>query len=631
MANRESQFNPAYSTIKAIYLSDSEGSSQSTLNIARQNTECQFEKIEFVENVNDVFPNGVLVVRDTKDIVSRLRQYNVSKIVVEFFNSTRWDLDITSVSYINNAASDTEENFVGIYFSNKYYKLSQSTSLNKELYTLKPNVLILHELVDSIKRDYFKIPVTNGTLNDKGYSDQTSNYALYKPLNPVDGRDEIVSDNGIEYLNYLASAAVDKQTNNPSFLFWTEFDGNVNFKSFKYDLQQDSSFATIDNDFRRFAIYNGDAVVQPVSKDRNKLYRKIYFLNTDPAYQYISKNYYYIRKTPKVLDEIPQGLTTASQPNKPSDFDKYIYSSLAYQFQDEGQKYNIEIISNGISGGKYYIVPGANQIVYDKQWGYYDGPDPLNDKTSITHISQVFGSEKNYKELDLIGLTSYMPYVDNTEMWKNYFDMTPIHPNFPDGGTLAGKDTYLQKIINFRYDNFINGVSGAAKELEEIRKIELQNFVMYSLCCMGQANDDCFFALLEKYQEDNTKTITTPSKMYRYAWKKITFSENSGPSGATYIHQLENWKPEGLRSSINQDDTWAINLNERGLSSTYLPPGWEPSCIPSGFAYRPIGANEATVGNSGNINHIVKLCRYDDAGKYFYYFIAENVVDGCCP
>ena len=154
MANRESQFNPAYSTIKAIYLSDSEGSSQSTLNIARQNTECQFEKIEFVENVNDVFPNGVLVVRDTKDIVSRLRQYNVSKIVVEFFNSTRWDLDITSVSYINNAASDTEENFVGIYFSNKYYKLSQTTSLNKELYTLKPNVLRLHELVDSIKRDY---------------------------------------------------------------------------------------------------------------------------------------------------------------------------------------------------------------------------------------------------------------------------------------------------------------------------------------------------------------------------------------------------------------------------------------------------------------------------------------------
>lgn len=637
MPNTESNFNPAYSTIKAIFLSDQERSSQSNLNIIRQNTECQFEKIEFVENVNDVFPNGVLVVRDINDIVSRMRQYNIRKIFIQFFNSTEWELDITSVSYINNAASDTEENFVGIYFSNKYYTLSQNTSLHSKLYTLKPNVLRIYELVDSIKRDYFGLSVTNGTLDDNGFSDETSNYAVYKPLNPIEGRDEVVSDNGVEFLNYLASAAIDKDTKIPSFLFWTEFDGNINFKSFKYDLTQDDSYSTIDSEYRRFAIYDGDAVLQPTSNDRTKLYRKIYFLNTDPAYQYISKNYYYIRKTPKVLDEIPKGLSAASGPNKPSDLTKYIYSTLAYQFQDEGQKYNIEVISNGISGGKYYILPGANQLVYNRHWGYYDGPDPLNDKTSITHISQVFGSEKNYKDLDLVGLSGYMPYVDNTEMWKNYFDMTPIHPHFPDNANIEGKNTYLQKILDIRYNSFSSGLSGALKELEEIRKIELQNFIMYSLCCLGQ--EDCFFALLEQYQEDNTKATIGSSKIYRYKWSKITFDGTTGSSGSssamglsgsTFIHQLEGWKLDGLKSSDNQDESWAININERGLSADYLPPGWASSCIPSNFKFRPIGAKGSSIGNSGYIHHIVRLCRYDDQGKYFYYFTAENVVDGCC-
>ena len=56
MANTDGRYNPAYSTIKTILLG--------SLNITRQNTECVFDKLELVENVNDVFPNGVLIVKD---------------------------------------------------------------------------------------------------------------------------------------------------------------------------------------------------------------------------------------------------------------------------------------------------------------------------------------------------------------------------------------------------------------------------------------------------------------------------------------------------------------------------------------------------------------------------------------
>jgi hypothetical protein len=633
MPPTDPKYNPAYSTIKAIYLANESGSE--SLNIARQNTECQFERIEFVENVNDVFPNGVLVVRDTKDIASRIRRFLITKIKIEFFNSEIWNLDITSVSYLNNAASDNEENFVGIYFSNKYYKMSQTSTLYDKLYSLYPNVLRIHNLVDTIKRDYFGIEVNDeGVLEASGFSDETKNYALYRPMNTIYGRDEDLSDNGVEYLNYLAHGAIDKQTGDPNFMFWTEFNGSINFKAFKYNLEDDESFSTIGRDFRRFAIYEGDAVLQRISRNNTDLYRKIYFFNTNPAYQYISKNYYYIRKTPKVLDEIPAGLCGSTANSLVSELDSYMYSSLAYQFQDEGERYNIEIISQGLSGGKYYIIPGSNQLNYDRHWGYYDGTDPIDSDTPTSHISKQFGTQKNYKDFTLAGgFSGYMNYVDNTEMWKNYFDLTPIHPNYPDGGDIPGNETKLQKIINARYSAFSEGLSGALAELEKIRKIELQNFISYSLCCMGQ--EDCFFALLQRYEVDSTKGPIGGHNMYRYKWNKIEFpfgsTGSSGSSGGSgYFHHLEKWELGGYKSGVTQDETWAINLNERGMSADYLPPGWVVSSLPSGFNYRPIGAKGSSIGSSGDIHHIAKICRYDENGKYFYYFIAENIVDGTC-
>lgn len=617
MQATDPNFNPAYSTIKAIYLSDERQSDP--LNIIRQNSECVFERIEFVENANDVFPNGVLIVRDTKDIVSRVKEFQINKIYVEFFNSDVWNLDITSVSHINNAASETEENFVGIYFSNSYYKLSQSSSLNQKLGVKKPNVLFVHSLVDSIKRDYFGIPVSSsGVLQDNGYSDKATNYALYKPLNEIQRRDEMIADNGVEYLNYLTTAAIDAKSGNPSFMFWTNFDGSVNFKAFQYDLTKDSSFSTIDGDVRRFAIFDGESVIQQLS-DR-KFYRKIYFYNTDPAYQFISKNYYYIRKTPKVLDVIPSGLCAAS-----GAVDKYNYTALTYQYQDEGERYNIEVIDQNNTG----IAPvGGDQLIYDKHWGNYDGLDSINWVTQLTHFGQNFGTESAYKQLNLMGSSGYMPYVDNTEMWKNMFDLTPIHPNFPTGGTLEGTNTNLQKVINGRYEAFLQGLSGAERQLQQFRQIELQNFVGYVLCCMGKKDEDCFFAVLQRYETDSSTTQPSGSNIYRYKWNKLIFG-NTGASGSTGFHKIENWALDTTKSSANQDSTWAINLNERGLTAGYLAPGWVSECIPTNFKYRAIGAKQRGL-TAENIFHIAKVCRYSDGQNSVYYFTAENVVDGCC-
>jgi hypothetical protein len=90
---------------------------------------------------------------------------------------------------------------------------------------------------------------------------------------------------------------------------------------------------------------------------------------------------------------------------------------------------------------------------------------------------------------------------------------------------------------------------------------------------------------------------------------------------------------ETVKSSDVQDDTWAINLNERGLTGNYLPPGWVSTNLPTGFKFRPVGlpSTTTTVPTSGDISHIVRLCRERiDANNVITYFWAENVVDGTC-
>jgi hypothetical protein len=380
--------------------------------------------------------------------------------------------------------------------------------------------------------------------------------------------------------------------------------------------------------------------------DATKLYRKIYFFNTDPAYQFISKNYYYIRKTPKVLDVLPPGLCAGSCGGV-SEKDKRIYSDLTYHFQDEGEKFNIELITRAPGAT---AIPGSDQLHYTNHWGYYDDLTSMDFISNLTHLGHVFGTDSAYKNMNLMGSSGYMPYVDNTEMWKNMFDLTPLDPNFPNDPEIIGSNTNLQKIINGRYNSFVKGICGAQKQLDLYRKIELQNFVSYVLCCMGkETKENCFFAALTRYELDSTRGVSgatgiSGGNVYRYRWNELQFSGNSGACGASgvcgasgacggiYFHQIENWKPLGLASSPTQDETWAINLNERGITGNYLAPGWVPSCLPSGFNYRPIGESGITFtpGTGGDIYHIAKICKYTDGENVLYYFTAENVVDGCC-
>lgn len=669
MPNTQSNFNPAYSTIKAIFLSPTlpeelSDSDKKLLKITVQNTQCRFERLELVENVNDVLPSGAIMVKDTNDIETYIAANKIKYVIIQFFDGKRWNGEITSVSYMNNAASDTEETLVVINFTNLYYTYFSSRGVIDLLGYKKPQIFSINEFVRFLRTTTF------GTAPDStgGYQDPAVNYFLYRPFVPYNSGDESVPDNAIELLNYISTYAINNEKN-PYFLFWTGFGGEVNFKYFHRDLTKDPSYAKINQDFRNIGIFDGDAVLQELSD--KKIYRKSYFLATNPAFQWISKNYYYIRKTPKYVDEITpltgvcggelseeQLLELANTKTK----------NLAFHYLDDGQKYNLEVVT--VQGRAKSAPPGGDQIYPDTEWGYYDGQIPSNNRSITNLLGSQYGTEQQYSLLNMMGITGMMPYLDSPDMWRNMFSITPIHPNYPTQSTVAvtepslGASTNLQKVLDIRYNSFLsnNGLSGASagpvgftssNHLALMRQIEAQNFVMYSLCCMG-SKEDCFFALLQKYEPDSSYpngvppgiTLQAGAKFYRYKWNKIIFGATAGSGvcgacsasgacgGSTYAHQLEAWSLDpSVKSSDQQDNTWAINLNERGLTGNYLPPGWVFLNSPNSFKFRPIGAklSLSPPPTTGEIGHIVRLCiDQNSPTDRVIYFWAENIVDGIC-
>ena len=612
---------------------------------SRENSECRFTRLEMEESVFEIYPVGALVVRDTGDIINYIQNRQFDSILVSFTDGAEPKLlSITSTANVTNAASDNEDSFVSINFTNSFYKLSQKTSAADLLIsedTLQDRVYTIEELFNSASTKL------NELLEDGkshiGTLTPADNFFSLKQLNVGNNKLNLsVTDNAFQYLNYLSSLAVDKTSFEPRFMFWTEFGDYISFKHFPSNLRDDTEGFTKYNGINnyRYSVYNGDSPTQ--QSTNGKTYKKIYVLNTDPTNQFVSKNYFYVRKTPKFLDIIPPNVDSAS----------YTTKALTFHFQDDGEKYNIETIaSNGLNG---VVIAGADEVFYDKDYGWISDTNTTNDNAPATHGSGEFGLAKTYSANNYMGHSGYFSRADNTEMWKNMFDMTAVHPDYPrPPSDKPDTSTFYYNKIQTNLTELYKGSSYSPDNLEIRRKIERENFVLYVLCCLG--DDETFFANIIRYEPDKlvadyaattqTQQSMGPSLKWRYKWEGLKFIN---AAGSTYWSLMELWETDETNMAGATQDTWAINLNERtaglGNPDKYLPPGWVAQT--GNFKYRPIGCNTPTVNLTGaTVAHIVKMYRISAEkmamdgnitvppelrGKVLYYFSAENVVDGTC-
>ena len=616
-----SQLNPFYSPIEDIFLlvddpSLDVGEEDTQITIFKKNPLCQFEKLEMLEGVFELFPSGSLILRDTSDIVSLIKSSNFNCIKIIFLDGSSVYYSITSVSYINNAASENEEKFVAVNFTNHLFKFSEETSLIQLVPNKKPKVHRINEFINYVTNDCVGITFENyysyAKTPEVSVGNTTANFVLYKPLNPTEYKTEYQSENFIQYFYYLASMSTAQTSGlipslKPRYLFWTGWENKIYFKYFLENPSSDSpGMIKLSNNNYNYSVYAGDIPTAEIedSDGNKKTHKKIYVLSTDPQIQYINKNYFYIRKTPRILTERPIWGNTAS-----------FYQNFGYQFQDDGEKYRTEIIS---STGPITIVPnGANELIYNKHWGYYDSLNSSNLVSYSTHIGGDFGYESTYRlqSYGFSGNSGYYPYVDSPDMWKNVFDFTPIHPNYSYKSSNSHEiadisQSFLQKVIDARWLGY-ESTNGVPAQLDQIRKIEKQNFISYVLCCLDTTQEETFYALLTGYKPETTNSDNTfpygdpagsqyPTR-YLYRWAKLNYGSTFSANTPTYFpNEIEYWKLDPNERTVEEDPySFAINLNERRNIPTgdYMAygPGWYMEQVladpTSKIKYRPIGAN----------------------------------------
>lgn len=647
------QLNPLYSKISNIILKKDGSTSYLDITL-RGNGFCQFEKIEFTESLFELFPSGALVVRDQSDIITKIKIEEYDTIIITYLDQSKNIFRITSTAYLTNAASETEENFISINFTSHFYEFTQQNSLSGLKNTSKPQVYKLQDVYSDFTENILKPNMLETFEEINGptliANDETSNYVLYRPLNGMDYRIDAPNDNIIQYLYYLSSLACEKNSNSPRFLFWTGFENELYFKYFPSLMEDDLvAMEKFESNNFRYAVYSSDVPSQKIDGEND--YKKIYALTAVPADQFVSKKYFYIRKTPKILNKTNGSLTP--------------YTDLAYQFQDEGEKYDIEIIS---SDGTTDSVPaGADMLKYQGHWGYYDNLLARDSTSYISHIGQQFGSAMNYYYKDFMGTSQLFPFADNTNMWKNMFDLTPIHPNAPESSTVVeASETYLQKVMDIRWNAFTS-TTNESVQLDLIRSIERQNFISYVLCCIAGEQEESFFAVITGYKPDPTTANGKNDEplSYLYEWAKINYTGEKldNPDENDYsINQIENldfWSLDpNIRSNPDDALSWAINLNERVnnlslFTEKQYAPGWYTKNLNSNtpnITYRPAGHDGGDLVTTKTQSRflfvrmfktpIKKILRdsgvtdpevysyYD--GYYVYNFSAENITDGSC-
>lgn len=564
------------------------------------NVYCQFEKIEMIESVFEPYPKGTLIVRDISDIASYIKNNDLDTIVMFDVNDNRWVFSITSVSYLNNAASDTEQNFVAINFTNYLYKMAEQSSLI-QIAEKKPYTDLIHSFFKTIKDNYKmgmdpsgnpRLPADLSTKNHylwHYFIDRTNNFVLYTGLQTLDNRTNIPIDNTIQYLNYLSSYCVPSDLSSdsvvewdygdywsmpfqsgseppvdldtftydsecPRFMFWTGWNNIINLKYFFQSIENDLVFQKAKKTLNlNYAVYDGDgeSITMPIGTE-NVTFKKIYSLTTNPADQFMSKKYFYVRKTPKFLNN--KGGTG---------LDGNTFGRLAFQFQDEGQKYDYELVSSEDIVNN--IHPGANEMVDKNFWGFYDSMNPLDNTTRATHISDDFGYQVNYSKSLFMGLTGLMPYVDSAVMWKNQFDLTPLHPSLNDFVEMAPEEmSLLDKVLQIRYSMFEQTMGNTASQLEKIRQIERQNFVSYVLCCLKEQKEESFFAAILGYQAENKpynqRGVNGEALKYRYYWAKLKLIND--PYAIPEISPKGYYEGEGTVFRGFENQLWELDIGD---------------------------------------------------------------------
>jgi hypothetical protein len=488
--------NPISTNINSITLISDNNTDNDNYNIEifSKNIYCQFERLELEESVNNVFPTGALLIRDLGDIVTYIAKNKIKKFKIGLgatdqdgnsLESYTWY--ITSVTYVNNMASETDQAFIALYFTNKLFFESQSASFYNERPELdedgvpipETNTLIWPQQYPFVttpshiiemygRKRVFSGPesISNGQAPDPNAgcgvnrfihnTVQPTNYVMFRPRISDAMRREQFQTNIITYLNYVFTYAID-DTNRPLYMFWTDFSNCLNYKFFQLrtDLEDGGySFDHPDTDPRKiqaYCIYDSNDYERVFEIEGSEVNcRKIYTLVTNPAYSLMDKNYYYIRSVPMFMEDtsdVPGGTFSdvyhLMSPFLSDGSNMTLSTVTSYTTNDSpGPTYSQRILEASSKDQNLVFLPDKGYQGYLKD---FDGTRlAINSVDAVGAYQNLIAEiestplglrdtyNENYAQPPLYG------FNDNMYMLQYPYDITINHPNRKKSSDQAG-------------------------------------------------------------------------------------------------------------------------------------------------------------------------------------------------
>ena len=553
-------YNPIATPISSIVLNSDE-SEEFDIEIFQKNPLCQFERIELEESVNNVFPTGALILRDTSDIITYISAKTIKSFTVKLNNAEKYKWYITSISYANNAASEIDQTFVVIYFTNSIFFESQKTSFYDEkiietetddegnevetentiplfnisypfvtthkhlIYTYGTRGVFSKQLFTT--KDADGNPIQNkgcGVNNFIKNTEDPVNYVLFRPRIADAQRVEQYQTNIISYLNYIFTYAIDKNNKKPYFMFWTDFGNGLNYKYFDLEKDLESgqfSFDIPDTDSGKieiFSIYPSDSINQQIEiEGTSRDAKKIYVLVTNPAYSLNEKNYYYQRSSPIYLEQPSHELSGSTS-------DPFRLMSPFLSESDNTTLTTITSFTINDSAGPEYVQRTAaledKNLIQLQDGGFFGYAKDFTMHNMPITVTDAVGSYEdllNYMNSTPLGLrdsfapnseqTPLYPFNDNKYIWQFQYDLTRTHPNIGSSGSGITETDFYKDIDDLLTGSTEEGKSDVSSFLIEsiLKDVKLNKVLEAKYTAMRDQleYDNHRRKLLQKTEKEN--------------------------------------------------------------------------------------------------------------------------------
>ena len=487
-----------------------------------------FERLEFSSGIDNIYANGILVLRDRGDIVGKLNPSgkDIIKVVITSDDDASEQIEqyyvASECSYSSGATDRKHTKLVT-------FKLLSLNLYRNERAINSPNITELkYGFIDNSNLMFNRICNNAGFYySDTGTGPSTRTCYYLKNKNLIYPNNRVTDDSPMSHLLYMSKYALpaDPENNYPSYFVYDDANTSLQFKNI---IPEDPEAVTYQ---KKFIIGNINTIQDkevPFEIKPTKQFSFSELINSGALssyYECVFPDFYkpyidFLGNTEYVKTNIEYNITDLNPDfaNLCSVNDR----GLSYTLVDEVVQQTVQVcIESDIETGEciefqdqvigvtlfYSAYIPTKRFVDDKPYGYYD----------TTYLNLPYEPVFNvYANIDSPKTT--------LKIYQTMFDIFPYTDDFLNSTNAPGitsSKAMISKIVQI-----LDSVENAKKTYHETITLKEQyNVFKYVLCCLeGEGPDDgAAFDAVVKYDRVLTNSSDTKHPVYLYTFKEVEF------------------------------------------------------------------------------------------------------------